>query len=46
MDTRKPKVARRMIPLFKVFLPQNMGSKIEDLFNTGFVSEGVYSDEF
>lgn len=46
MDIRKSKVARRMIPLFKVFLPQNMGSKIEDLFNTGFVSEGVYSDEF
>ena len=35
-----------MIPLFKVFIPKGMGSKIEDLFNTGFVSEGVYSDEF
>ena len=35
-----------MIPLFKIFLPQGMGSKIEDLFATGFVSEGKYSDDF
>lgn len=47
MDNRKPKMAKRqMIPLFKIFLPEEMGSKIEDLFKTGFVSEGEYSDQF
>ena len=35
-----------MIPLFKVHLPPNMGKKLEEVFQSGMISEGEYSDEF
>tara|TARA_R110000824_G_scaffold163711_2_gene339465 strand:- start:982 stop:2070 length:1089 start_codon:yes stop_codon:yes gene_type:complete len=35
-----------MIPLFKVHRPKNIGQKIEEVFESGFVTEGKYSDEF
>ncbi len=35
-----------MIPLFKVFLPPNLGAKLQDVFDLGAITEGVYADEF
>lgn len=35
-----------MIPLFKVFHPEGIGQKIEELFRAGQITEGVHSDEF
>ena len=35
-----------MIPLFKVFNPSNIGSKIDKVFESGFITEGQQSDEF
>ena len=35
-----------MIPLFKVHCPINIGSKIEDIFKSGTITEGVVSDQF
>ena len=35
-----------MIPLFKVHHPTGIGNIIEDIFKSGFVSEGEYSDKF
>lgn len=35
-----------MIPLFKVFLPPNLGASLQEVFDSGFVSEGSYSDLF
>ncbi len=35
-----------MIPLFKVHCPDNIGYKIEEVFKTGFITEGEYSDKF
>lgn len=35
-----------MIPLFKVHHPKNIGNKIEKVFETGFITEGEYSDKF
>ena len=47
MDSGKPRVVGgRMIPLFKVHHPKNIGYKIEEVFKSGFITEGEYSDEF
>ena len=35
-----------MIPLFKVHTPANVGKKIQEVFDSGFITEGQYSDEF
>ena len=35
-----------MIPLFKVHTPKNIGKKLEEVFNSGFITEGEYSDKF
>ena len=35
-----------MIPLFKVHVPQNIGNALQDVFDTGMITEGAYSDEF
>ncbi len=35
-----------MIPLFKVHYPVGIGQKIEDLFKSGIITEGEYSDKF
>ena len=35
-----------MIPLMKVYVPENIGETLQDVFDTGFVTEGDYSDEF
>jgi len=35
-----------MIPLFKVHKPHNVGSIIEEVFDTGIIGEGVYSSLF
>ena len=35
-----------MIPLMKVFLPPNVGDIVQKVVDTGFVTEGEYSDEF
>ena len=35
-----------MINLFKVHYPKNIGYKIEEVFKTGFITEGEYSDKF
>lgn len=35
-----------MIPLFKVKIPRDVGSLIEEVYNSGVITEGVYSDRF
>ena len=35
-----------MIPLFKVHTPENIGQKIQEVFDSGFITEGEYSDKF
>lgn len=35
-----------MIPLFKVHCPEGIGQKIEEVFRTGFITEGEKSDQF
>lgn len=35
-----------MIPLFKVHVPDNLGKKIQEVFDSGMITEGKYSDEF
>ena len=35
-----------MIPLFKVHYPEGVGKKIDDVFRSGFITEGEYSDKF
>ena len=35
-----------MIPLLKVYHPDNIGYKIEEVFKSGFITEGEYSDKF
>ena len=35
-----------MIPLMKVHAPENIGETIQDVFDTGFITEGEYSDMF
>lgn len=35
-----------MIPLFRVFSPPNIGSCLQEVFDTGIVSEGAFADEF
>ena len=35
-----------MIPLFKVHYPEGIGRKIDDVFQSGFITEGEYSDQF
>lgn len=37
---------RAKIPLFKFFCPPNIGEKVEEVFQTGFITEGDYSDRF
>jgi perosamine synthetase len=34
------------IPLFKVHYPENIGQKIQEVFESGFITEGEYSDRF
>ena len=35
-----------MIPLFKVHVPPNLSLKLQEVFDSGVVTEGAYSDEF
>ena len=35
-----------MIPLFKVRTPPNIGKAIQEVFDSGFITEGEYSDKF
>ena len=35
-----------MIPLMKVFTPPKMSEKLNEVFESGFLTEGEYSDEF
>lgn len=35
-----------MIPLFKVKIPKNIGQKLQEVFDSGVVTEGAYSDKF
>ena len=35
-----------MIPLFKIRIPENIGAKLQEVFDKGMITEGVYSDEF
>lgn len=35
-----------MIPLFKVHYPKGVGLKIDEVFESGFITEGEYSDKF
>jgi len=35
-----------MIPLFKVHAPIEIGKKIQEVFDSGFITEGEYSDKF
>ena len=35
-----------MIPLMKVFTPPRMSEKLNEVFESGFLTEGEYSDEF
>ncbi len=35
-----------MIPLFKVFIPSNIGQTLQEVFDGGTVTEGKYSDKF
>ena len=35
-----------MIPLMKVHLPPNVGEIVNKVVETGFVTEGEFSDEF
>lgn len=34
------------IPLFKVHMPSNIGNKIQEVIDSGIITEGVYSDKF
>jgi len=35
-----------MIPLFKVHVPPNIGQKIQQVFDEGVITEGIYADTF
>ena len=35
-----------MIPLFKVFVPPDIGKCIQEVFDSGVITEGAYSDAF
>lgn len=35
-----------MIPLFKINIPENIGIKLQEVFDSGTVTEGEYSDKF
>ena len=35
-----------MIPLFKVHTPKNIGKKLQEVFDSGFLTEGKWSDDF
>lgn len=35
-----------MIPLFKVHVPPNLSEALNDVFESGFLTEGTYADEF
>lgn len=35
-----------MIPLFKVHIPPNLGATLQQVFDSGMITEGKYSDEF
>ena len=35
-----------MIPLMKVFTPPRMSERLNEVFESGFLTEGEYSDEF
>jgi len=34
------------IPLFKVHTPKNIGNKLQEVFDSGMITEGKYSDQF
>lgn len=36
----------RKIPLFKIFNPGNIGQIVDEVYNTGIITEGDYADEF
>ena len=35
-----------MLPLFKVHKPERIGDILEGVFDSGFLTEGDYSDQF
>ena len=35
-----------MIPLFKVHIPADIGTTLQEVFDSGFITEGEYSDKF
>lgn len=35
-----------MIPLFKINVPKNIGIKLQEVFDSGMITEGKYSDQF
>ena len=35
-----------MLPLFKVHKPEGIGGILEGVFDSGFLTEGDYSDQF
>jgi dTDP-4-amino-4,6-dideoxygalactose transaminase len=35
-----------MIPLFKINVPKNIGAKLQEVFDSGMITEGSYSDQF
>lgn len=35
-----------MIPLFKINVPKNIGAKLQEVFDSGMITEGHYSDQF
>ena len=35
-----------MIPLFKIHAPKDIGNTLQKVFDSGFLTEGVYSDKF
>jgi len=39
-------VKTKMIPLFKVHVPKDIGAKIQEVFDSGMITEGAYSDRF
>ena len=38
--------SKKMIPLFKVHKPRGIGKKLQEVFDSGFLTEGEYSDKF
>jgi dTDP-4-amino-4,6-dideoxygalactose transaminase len=36
----------KTIPLFKIHTPPNIGAKLQEIFDSGFISEGEHADRF